>query len=60
LDNPPEIFAVDELRALLMAAKQQAPDVLPMLAIGAFAGLMPENVFTDETQSPEFQVRSEN
>jgi integrase len=38
-DNPPEIFAVDELRALLDAAKRDAPDVLPMLVIGAFAGL---------------------
>jgi integrase len=35
-DTPPEIFTVDELRALLEAA---AADVLPMLAIGAFAGL---------------------
>src|SRR5215469_16790576 len=39
IDVPPEIFAVNELRALLETAKQQAPDVLPMLAIGAFAGL---------------------
>jgi integrase len=38
-DNPPEIFAVNELRALLESALQVAPDVLPMLAIGAFAGL---------------------
>jgi integrase len=38
-DNPPEIFTVDELRALLEAAQRTAPDVLPMLAIGAFAGL---------------------
>jgi integrase len=38
-DNPPEIFHVDELRALLEAANHVAPDVLPMLAIGAFAGL---------------------
>ena len=38
-DNPPEIFTVDELRALLDAANLNAPDVLPMLAIGAFAGL---------------------
>jgi integrase len=38
-DNPPEIFAVDELRALLEAAQRTGPDVLPMLAIGAFAGL---------------------
>lgn len=38
-DNPPEIFTVDELRALLEAAQRLAPDVLPMLAIGAFAGL---------------------
>jgi integrase len=38
-DNPPEIFAVDELRALLEAATRVAPDVLPMLATGAFAGL---------------------
>ena len=39
IDNPPEIFKVDELRALLEAATRIAPDVLPMLAIGAFAGL---------------------
>lgn len=39
LDHPPEIFAVDELRALLKAANRIAPDVLPMLAIGAFVGL---------------------
>jgi integrase len=38
-DNPPEIFTVDELRALLEAASRVAPDVLPMLAIGAFTGL---------------------
>jgi integrase len=30
---------VDELRALLEAAAAQAPDVLPVLASGAFAGL---------------------
>jgi integrase len=39
IDKAPEIFNVDELRALLETAAQQAPDVLPMLAIGAFAGL---------------------
>jgi integrase len=38
-DQPPEILRVDELGALLDAAKRQAPDVLPMLTIGAFAGL---------------------
>ena len=38
-DNPPEIFHVDELNALLDAANRLFPDVLPMLAIGAFAGL---------------------
>jgi integrase len=38
-DNAPEIFRVDELRTLLEAAQRSAPDVLPMLAIGAFAGL---------------------
>jgi Site-specific recombinase XerD len=38
-DNPPEIFTVDELRALLQAANRGAPDVVPMLTIGAFAGL---------------------
>jgi integrase len=38
-DNPPEIFSVDELRALLETAQRIAPDVLPMLAIGAFAGV---------------------
>jgi integrase len=38
-DNPPEIFTVDELRALLDTARRIDPDVVPMLAIGAFAGL---------------------
>jgi len=38
-DNPPEIFRMDELQALLDAANRVHPDVLPMLAIGAFAGL---------------------
>jgi integrase len=39
VDTPPEIFSVDELTGLLNAAAKVAPDVLPMLAIGAFAGL---------------------
>src|SRR5205823_4671092 len=38
-DNPPEVFKVDELRALLEAAQRTEPDIVPMLAIGAFAGL---------------------
>jgi integrase len=38
-DLPPEIFTVDELAALLNAASSRAPDVVPMLAIGAFSGL---------------------
>jgi len=36
---PPGIFVVDELHALLEAANRIHPDVVPMLAIGAFAGL---------------------
>jgi integrase len=39
VDASPEIFTVDELRSLLESAQRTAPDVLPMLAIGAFAGL---------------------
>src|SRR5262249_51595779 len=39
VDAPPEIFAVDELRALLETANRETPEVLPMLTIGAFAGL---------------------
>ena len=39
VDRPPEIFSVDELSTLLNAAAKVAPDVLPMLAFGAFAGL---------------------
>jgi integrase len=39
VDSSPEIFAVDELRALLESAKRVAPDVVPMVAVGAFAGL---------------------
>jgi integrase len=38
-DNPPEIFSVDELASLLSAASTRAPDILPMLTIGAFSGL---------------------
>jgi integrase len=38
-NNPPEIFTVDELRALLETASRVAPDVVPILAIGAFSGL---------------------
>jgi integrase len=39
IDTPPEIFKVDELHALLKAAHQEEPSVVPMLGIGAFAGL---------------------
>jgi integrase len=39
IDKAPEIFTVDELQALLEAATRTDPDVVPMLAIGAFAGL---------------------
>jgi integrase len=39
IDRPPEIFTVDELRALLDAAQHREPSVVPMLVIGAFAGL---------------------
>ena len=39
IDKPPDIFAVDDLRALLESARCISPDVLPMLVIGAFAGL---------------------
>jgi integrase len=38
-DNPPEIFAVDELAALLNAAATREPELVPMLVIGAFAGV---------------------
>jgi integrase len=39
VDKPPEIFSVDELAALLNAAATRALEVVPMLAIGAFAGV---------------------
>jgi integrase len=39
IDKAPEILTVDELRSLLESANGVAPDVLPMLAIGAFAGV---------------------
>jgi integrase len=39
IDKAPEIFTVDELRSFLEAATRTARDVVPMLAIGAFAGL---------------------
>ena len=39
IDKAPEIFTVDDLRALLEAAATSEPDVLPMLTVGAFGGL---------------------
>ncbi|MBA2434824.1 MAG: tyrosine-type recombinase/integrase [Chthoniobacterales bacterium] len=39
IDKAPEIFTIDELTTLLNAAVTVEPDVVPMLAIGAFAGL---------------------
>ena len=39
IDKAPEIFTVGELRSILEATSRIAPDVVPMLAIGAFAGL---------------------
>ena len=39
IDKAPEIFTSDEIRALLDAALTTAPDVLPMPALGAFAGV---------------------
>ncbi len=39
VDKSPEIFSVDELSGLLNAAERITPDVVPMLALGAFAGL---------------------
>jgi integrase len=39
VDKPPEIFSVDELVGLLNEAATHAPEVVPMLAIGAFAGV---------------------
>jgi integrase len=39
IDKAPEIFSVDELAALLVGAAARAPELVPMLAIGAFAGV---------------------
>jgi len=39
VDTSPEIFTPDELRSLLETASRQTADVVPMLSIGAFAGL---------------------
>jgi integrase len=39
IDSPPDIFTVNELRALLDAAQRTEPSVVPMLAIAAFAGI---------------------
>ncbi|HEY2626066.1 MAG TPA: tyrosine-type recombinase/integrase [Candidatus Udaeobacter sp.] len=44
VDKPPEIFAVDELRALLEAAQRTEPDVVPMIAISALGGLRDSEV----------------
>ena len=39
VDKPPDIFSVEELQSLVEAAESVEPDVVPMLAIGGFAGL---------------------
>jgi integrase len=39
IDKAPEILSVDDLAALFNAATTCAPEVVPMLAIGAFAGV---------------------
>src|SRR6516164_2499865 len=39
VDAPPEIFTAQELRSLLEEATRVAPDVVPMLTIGVFAGV---------------------
>jgi integrase len=39
IDSPPDIFTVNELRALLYEAQRTEPSVVPMLAIAAFAGI---------------------
>jgi integrase len=39
IDSPPDIFTVNELRALLDEAQRTEPSVVPMLAIAAFAGI---------------------
>lgn len=39
VDKSPEIFSVNEISALLHSAGTVAPNVVPMLALGAFAGL---------------------
>jgi site-specific recombinase XerD len=39
VDKPPDIFSPEELQSLLEAAQGVEPDVVRMLAIGAFAGL---------------------
>jgi integrase len=39
VDKSPEIFTVDELRSLLETAHRLEPGVVPMLTIGAFAGV---------------------
>jgi integrase len=39
IDKPPDIFTADELRTLLETAWRIEPDVVPAVALGAFAGL---------------------
>jgi hypothetical protein len=50
IDKAPEIFFVDDLAALFNAATTRAPEVVPMLAIGAFAG----HIFAGPTSYTEF------
>ena len=44
IDEPtPEVFTPDEARRLLQAAQKTAPQLIPFLAVGLFAGLRTEN-----------------
>jgi integrase len=43
-EKPPEIFSVEELTTLLETAARVEPDIVPMLAICAFAGVRSDSV----------------
>ena len=55
IDKAPEIFSVDELAALLNAASTFTPDIVPMLAIGAFAGLRESEIKRLDWQDIDLQ-----
>ena len=43
-DSSPVIFTVEEVERLMILAYQEAPSLIPYLALGIFTGVRPEEI----------------